>query len=153
MRQMWVWKKGIVGITVLIASLMGAALLRADPGDLDLTFGDGDGYVTTDIGGRAGGMSLVIDSIGRIVVAGYNQHFDPNSYFCPIMRYDPDGTLDTTFGDGGIVLLNLNPSLCVLANVTIDANERIVVAGYSSRGLLARFNPDGSPDLSFGDQG
>ncbi len=75
-----------------------------------------------------------------------------------LARYNADGTLDTTFGNGGKVMMNFAPTGSFARNVAIQANGKIVVAGPSSGGgaadfALARFNPDGTLDTSFGGDG
>src|SRR5439155_13950825 len=67
-----------------------------------------------------------------------------------LARYDSDGFLDTTFGDGGIVTTDTGGRGFFLG-VTVDAAGRIVAAGsaYGSF-MLARYTPDGWLDNSFG---
>ncbi len=67
------------------------------PGDLDTTFGTG-GKLTTDFGGNDQGFSVVMQSDGKMVVAGYS-----DGDFA-LARYNANGTLDTTFGTGGKVV-------------------------------------------------
>src|SRR5205823_3148447 len=65
-------------------------------------------------------------------------------------RYDSDGFLDATFGDGGIVITDISGRGLFLG-VAIDAVGRIVVAGSANGAfMLARYNPDGWLDNSFG---
>ena len=92
-------------------------------GTLDNTFGDG-GLVTTDITTAvgyapdtptAGGLGqLTIDPSGRIVIGGslapisiVNGQRILGSYQQLLGRYTPDGLLDTTFGNNGLVLTSL----------------------------------------------
>jgi uncharacterized delta-60 repeat protein len=121
-------------------------------GSLDPSFG-GDGIVLTDVSGveteRAN--AVTIDSLGRIVVAGSS--WTDNYYDFTLARYNPDGSLDTSFGGDGVVTTTFQPYLTddVANAVAIDSQDRIV-AGGSSEGsfALARYNPDGSLDLGFG---
>src|SRR4029079_11943967 len=81
-----------------------------------------------------------------------------DSFTNAVIRYNPDGTLDPSFGSGGIVSLNwLNGHAYVIAVQTVGTEERIVVAGtgtgYTSSLRVDRFHPDGSPDQSFGSGG
>ena len=81
------------------------AIARFTPsGQLDATFGNG-GLVTTDISGTLPGLTAVIvQSNGQIVVGGASgtggRHQAPNTV---LVRYNSNGSLDTTFGMGGIV--------------------------------------------------
>jgi uncharacterized delta-60 repeat protein len=66
-------------------------------------------------------------------------------------------TLDPSFGTGGVVLHNVGAREVVMA-ATLDAAGKVLVVGWEDTGtidgmLLARFNTDGSPDLSFGTDG
>ena len=90
---------------------------------------------------------------GRIVAAGSGSAFGPPQGF--VVRLNSDGTVDTDFGDGGIVLV---PSASLHA-VALDSQSRIVVAGEKIggtpqyRGLVVRLNADGQLDTTFGDTG
>jgi uncharacterized delta-60 repeat protein len=115
------------------------ALVRYLPnGSPDSSF-DGDGQLTTELGGSYAN-SVAIDSQDRIVAAGGST----------IARYRRNGTLDPSFGDGGAIE-NL-PGF--VRAVAIDSQGRIVALGGQesgySRFFVARFLPNGTPDSSFG---
>ena len=81
---------------------------------------------------------------------------DFNNWF--IERFNPDGTRDDTFNSNGIVRLDFSGRVDKAANVSIQANGKIVVSGTSTstRGsvtLIARFNTNGSLDTGFGPYG
>jgi uncharacterized delta-60 repeat protein len=129
------------------------ALVRYEStGRIDRQFGD-NGRVLTDFspGSTDEGLGVAIDSVGRIVVAGYsssNVGFD-----FAVARYNPDGTPDITFNSTGKVLTNLGGSDSGTA-VAIDSNDKIVVAGYSNAGgtydfAVVRYNVDGTLDSTF----
>ena len=126
---------------------------RYEPdGSLDATFGDA-GMVTTAIGGgRDEAQSVAIQENGRIVVAGT----DSWRRFA-VVRYRPDGELDSSFGDGGIVRTNFAPGQDMAWDVAIQSDGKIVAvgaAGYGQEGFrLARYRRDGSLDPAFGDGG
>jgi uncharacterized delta-60 repeat protein len=118
-------------------------------GLLDRSFG-GDGRVTRDFE-NGGATSVAIDTRDRIVVAGANF----------VARFRENGRLDPSFGYGGAAVAP-GPTQecnehdpCVLLSLAIDSQRRIVVAGYANgyHFYVARFLPDGSPDLSFGNGG
>src|SRR4051812_17849753 len=77
-----------------VEALEGRTLLNG--GDLDPTFGNG-GKVVTDLGplGFATGVALQLD--GKVVAAGSS-----GGKFA-LVRYLPDGSLDSGFGSGGVV--------------------------------------------------
>jgi len=118
---------------------------RAD-GSLDPTF-DGDGIVRTNLTkGDDIGLDMALQPDGRIVVAG--PAGSPSRF--ALVRYRRDGSLDTTFGDGGTVF-GLRGVLRALA---LQPDGGIVVTGYDAYGLtVARFLSDGAPDAAFGDGG
>jgi uncharacterized delta-60 repeat protein len=117
-------------------------------GSLDSSFGV-MGRVTTDFGGvdTANGISIQAD--GKIVVAGQG---GPNSDFA-LARYNADASLDMTFGTGGKVLTDFG-RLDAANDVAIQTDGKIVAAGVGGELFaLARYNDDGSPDVSFGVNG
>src|SRR5438445_9320487 len=119
-------------------------------GQLDSTFGTG-GITTTHF--------LVIDSVvlgnGKIVAAATTD--DPNhpqNTDAMVARFNADGTLDTTFGNGGvsapIVPPNQDETVRPL-DIALQSDGRIVVAigtNFSTR--LTRYNADGALDTTFG---
>lgn len=78
-----------------------------------------------------------------------------------VVRYNADGGLDTTFGNGGEAVTNLNDPYAVATGVALQADGRIVVSGSTTNGspiytptfALLRYNTDGSLDNSFGTGG
>ncbi|MDQ3573320.1 MAG: endonuclease/exonuclease/phosphatase family protein [Actinomycetota bacterium] len=132
------------------------AVARYNPdGSLDTTFG-GDGLVTTDYSGAGdAGNAVAIQADGRIVVAGSASRGGDNWDFA-VARYNPDGSLDTTFGGDGLVTTDYSGAGDTGNAVAIQADGRIVVAGSANRGganwdfAVARYNPDGSLDISLG---
>jgi len=93
----------------------------------------------------------VIDPQGRIVVAGFSNVNGTDDF--ALARYMPDGHLDGTFGNGGLVLTNFGGDDVATA-VALDVQGRIVVAGITeARGELdfvtARYTPNGQLDPAF----
>jgi uncharacterized delta-60 repeat protein len=121
------------------------ALARYSPdGSLDPTFA-GDGKLTTDFGGGDGAEDVVVQSDGKFVAAGRS-----NSDTA-LARYNPDGSLDTTFAGDGKHTTAFGGGA---AGVAIQVDDRIVTAGRDGSDFaLARFSPDGSPDASFSGDG
>jgi uncharacterized delta-60 repeat protein len=127
------------------------ALARYNPdGSLDAGFGPG-GAVLTLSGRDVGGASAVaIQQDGRIVAAGEGTLDFPSGSDFMLARYDADGTLDSSFGQGGIVLTNPGGA----GGVAIQPNGKIVAAGGGEEGFaLARYEPNGTLDTSFGQDG
>ncbi|MBI2337080.1 MAG: hypothetical protein HYU97_10030 [Deltaproteobacteria bacterium] len=135
------------------------ALARySSDGSLDTTFGTG-GLVTTDFSGSSLDQAgpVVLQSDGKIVVGGYSDAGGSNDF--ALARYSSDGSLDTTFGTGGLVTTNFSGSSSDVAIATVlQSDGKIVVGGISSAGgsidfALARYGSDGSLDTTFGTGG
>lgn len=115
-------------------------------GSLDSSFGTG-GIVKTVIGGNSQINDVILQSNGQIIAVGYSD----NRY--ALARYNVNGTLDTTFGSGGIVTNALGTTVLASA-VALQDNGQIVVAGTSDTGVvIVRYNSDGSLDTTFGTNG
>ncbi len=127
-------------------------------GTLDLSF-DADGKVTTDIlGNDDEARTVAIQSDGKIVVAGtaYNSTNTSNDF--ALARYNPNGSIDTTFSGNGKVVTDFLGGSDQVTAVAIQSDGKIVAAGYTagtSRGnfALARYNPNGSLDTTFSSDG
>lgn len=109
-------------------------------GTLDNTF-DGDGIAIVDVAGIEAATDVVIDSSGRIVVAGGF----PGKV---VLRLNDDGSLDTTFDGDGIAITGFDARAVVL-----QPDGKIIVVGEGNFVTLARFNVDGSLDTSFDSDG
>ncbi|MCF1597221.1 calcium-binding protein [Streptomyces muensis] len=123
------------------------ALARYNPdGSLDTTFG-GDGKVTTDLGGYNFGETVVVQSTGRIVMAGWG-----GDDFT-LVRYNPDGSRDGTFGTNGVVTTDFGTSSAVY-DLMLQPDD-LIVAGGAAGGdyALARYHADGTLDTGFGTNG
>jgi uncharacterized delta-60 repeat protein len=131
------------------------ALVRYNnDGSLDTTFGNG-GKVITTIENRSEGQSLAIQTDGKIILGGYSD------WYINLARYNTDGSLDTTFGTGGIVITDVfgfYSDRC--KSVAIQSDGKIVVGGYANHNnydlrhfVVIRYNNDGSLDTSFGING
>ena len=132
------------------------ALARYQPdGSLDTSFGT-NGLVTTGFGASSDGYSVALQPDGKIVVAGYN--YGSSSNFA-LARYQPDGKLDTNFGTKGLVTTDFGADTSDYGySVALQPDGKILVAGSSGEYpndnfALARYQPDGSLDTSFGTNG
>jgi uncharacterized delta-60 repeat protein len=133
------------------------AVVRYNPnGSLDISF-NGTGIVVTSVGGsRDGAFSLAIQTDGKIVVAGTSFH-NPNSDIA-IVRYNPNGSLDTTFGGIGKIIIPSGNNGGNNPSMQIQADGKVLVVGSSYNGSeydfrLFRYQTDGSPDTSFNGTG
>ncbi len=124
-------------------------------GSLDTTFNH-NGIATTLIGSNDDhATAIALQEDGKIVVAGYTFNGTNNDF--ALVRYQQDGSLDTTFGSGGIVTLALGDGDDIANSVAIAADATILVAGSSDgtsckEGSIVRLHPDGSTKSRFGNE-
>lgn len=137
-------------------------------GSLDTTF-DGDGKVFTTVAppGQYGDFAdLAVQSDGKIVIAGnLSIYLGANLDYLDflVVRYNANGTLDTTFDGDGIVSTRFEPpppatrAWVSTSAVALQTDGKIVVVGSGfvrpppdfALAAVARYNPDGSLDSSF----
>ena len=118
-------------------------------GSIDSTFGN-NGYVITDPGQDDDiGRSMIIQEDGKILTAGESHSGAGSNYDICLIRYEEDGSLDSTFGENGIVTTDPFSTIDELKELAIQ-NDKIII--LSNTGLV-RYNMDGSLDLSFGQSG
>jgi len=149
--------KKIILATILTFSLsnLQSPVWAAD-GDLDTSF-SGDGKQTTAIGsGTDEANSVVLQSDGKIVAAGYSHNGTNNDF--AVVRYNTDGSLDTTFDTDGKVTTDIGSSQDQAYSVVLQSDGKIVVAGWSYNGsnndfAVVRYNTDGSLDTTFDTDG
>ena len=127
-------------------------------GSLDTTF-DSDGIVTTDINGFAEyAWAAALQTDGKILIAGYDDSMLVTRNFA-VVRYNTNGSLDTTFGSGGIVTTVMGGVSSEIRAIAIQPNGKIVVGGSVTYNIsvrnfaLARYNIDGSLDNTFNSDG
>ena len=155
---------------LLVFCIAGALSLQAAPGDLDTTF-NGTGVVQSSIAPSGSTpTSMVIQSDGNIVTAGYVGNQDGFA----VARYHSDGSLDTTFNHVGFQLpaiinyyRGISATGAAIFGVGLQnagSSPKIVVAGYSALEppgdtlfhtfVLMRLNAnDGTVDTTFGQGG
>jgi len=129
-----------------------------DDGTLVEGFGEG-GVLTVNIPADEyynGAISTAVHADGSVVVgAAYNTAGSGDPTFA-LQRFNPDGQLDTRFGDDGV--LHLSPAMGFGEDsvVTLQADGKIIVMGHGegdTRVTVARLNADGSFDTTFGSSG
>ena len=129
------------------------ALVRYNTdGSLDNTFGVGGKLVTDFAGGDDQSFSVTMQTDGKILTAGYS--YNGTNYDFALVRYNTDGSLDNTFGVGGMLTTAIGATADIGYSVTVQSDGKILVAGYSVDGLdkdfaLVRYDSDGTLDTSF----
>ena len=138
------------------------ALARYNPdGSLDPAFDGGigaNGAFRTFLGGDSeGANALVVQPDGKLVAAGFSNAGGPNDFDFALVRYLPNGSLDTGFGFGGTLRTFFGGDSEGANALVIQADGKLIAAGFSNGAgpddfdfAVARFNPDGSLDTSFG---
>lgn len=120
-------------------------------GSLDNSFGNG-GFVTTVFGNANDyGRALALQPDGKILVTG-----ECGGMQCDFstVRYNNDGSLDNSFGNGGIVITNMGNGLNLPKAIAVQNDNKIIVVGYAEPGAgMVRYNPDGTIDSQFGTGG
>lgn len=119
----------------------------------DASFGQG-GKAITDVSGSDVAYAVAVQPDGKIVVAGSAVVGGSGRDFV-LVRYNPDGSLDSSFGSGGKVITAFGTDSDQAYALLIQPDGKIVAGGESNQGgsgvdfALARYNPDGTPDSSF----
>jgi uncharacterized delta-60 repeat protein len=148
---------GKLVVAAQLQSPAGAVVVRYNTnGTLDTAFGTSHtGYVSL---GNPTYPAVTVQSDDRIVVAGTVNNPQTGNDVA-LNRLNPDGTLDTSFGTGGVVV-SLLPWQEEAATVTIQPDGKIVVGGSQTNDtkrnnalMAARYNANGSLDASFGVNG
>jgi uncharacterized delta-60 repeat protein len=128
-------------------------LMRLMPdGTLDTSFKE-VGYVVDDLYGYDEIFTIKLLDNDQILVAGRAG----NNIFT-LSKYNPSGTVDTTFGNNGVVKATNIVGIGILHNMATTANGDIIVAGAAMattkyNGVLAKFTANGSPVAGFGTNG
>jgi uncharacterized delta-60 repeat protein len=131
-------------------TLAQSSIVYAAPSDLDLSFGN-RGLVQTDFSLRLDDAAAVLlQPDGRVVVVGTAT--TTNADF-GVARYNPDGSLDLSFGNNGKSVTNLLLNDFAGAGI-LQPDGKIIIAGGSGRNFgLVRYNANGTLDENFGNGG
>src|SRR6266542_1606848 len=150
--------KIVAGGDAQIGSTLGFAVARYNAnGSLDSSFGTG-GKVTTGFGGSQGAWidGIALQKDGKIVAAGQGRSGTTAAF--GLARYNANGSLDTSFGSGGLVATTFGTGNTRVNGIALQPDGKTVAAGFDNNGTsyefaLARYNADGSLDTSFGTGG
>lgn len=146
----------VMGKTIDAQDKYQIALVRLDrDGWLDELFGS-SGIVYSDIIPNKFNLNAgIVQPDGKILVGGSYPSPVPNIF---LMRFMPDGNLDTSFGTGGVVFKPFTGSAYFLQALALQADGQIVLCGYqgsavNSNLIVGRLNPDGTKDITFNGDG
>ena len=126
-------------------------------GTLDATFGTGGTATLLNTSYAMHAAAVAVQTDGKIVVAGWAD-ITANLQDFLVLRLSPSGALDTFFGNGGYRTTDFAGSDDLAADLVIQPDGKIVVAGTSNVGgdddfSVARYTTSGSLDLSFSGDG
>ena len=122
---------------------------------LDASFGL-NGKVAVELGGRSSGHAALIQPDGKILVAGSSSQNNRLNF--SLLRFNPDGTLDSDFNNDGTVITSLSAGDDEALALGLLSDGRIVAAGYAHNGrdrdlAMVCYRPDGQLDRTLGDEG
>ncbi len=149
-------------IPLLITSVLLVALpVSAQTGAWETTFGESGKVLIPTLGSASNDQAVTgaVQPDGRIVLAARSEDADGSRTV--LLRFLADGSPDMSFGDNGVVVHDLSPTVEFPRSLVIDGQGRYVVGGYlhddqfgTDRNMfIARFLPDGSLDPSFAGSG
>jgi uncharacterized delta-60 repeat protein len=126
-------------------------------GTIDNSFGTTGKVVTHFSAGLNTARAVAIQTDGKIIAAGGALAYGSSSDIA-IVRYNPDGSLDASFGSGGKILLDIFGFRDFASAIALQQDGKILVAGGTSTGAatdfaVVRLHSDGSLDSSFGSGG
>lgn len=127
-------------------------------GSLDSSFGD-NGKVERYIENIETITDIALTKDGKIIATGEPTSFG-NSDFA-LLRFFPNGTLDSSFGTNGVIITDFDNSDDVSYSLSVQSDNAIVLAGYSykrqpaskTKFALAKYGVNGALDSSFGVNG
>jgi uncharacterized delta-60 repeat protein len=146
-----------IWVGVLLILLFSYSIYAA--GILDSNFGNG-GKVNFGFAASSDNFAraAALQPDGKIVLAGTTGPSGQSDGFrnFAVARLNADGTLDITFGSGGLVATDFNNDEDGASAIAIQPDGKIIVGGFrktiqsnSSAFALARYNADGSLDTTF----
>jgi uncharacterized delta-60 repeat protein len=141
---------------LLCAFFFAALSSQAAATALDPHFGE-DGRVAVELGSEGSRANAVlVQPDGKILAAGSSSSETGRDFM--LFRLLPDGSLDPDFNQNGTVVTAVSPSDDEVLTLALQADGKIIAAGYSSNGknrdfAIVRYNSDGSPDSGFGAAG
>ena len=125
-------------------------------GSFDPSFGDG-GHFNFTMNIETGAYKCLIKDDGKILVGGYTTDYATWSML--LLQIKENGTLDSVFGNNGIVLEDLSAGEEIIYALATQDNGKILAAGYSQDAnyrnapVILRFADTGLLDPSFGTDG
>ena len=150
--------KIIVGGFATIEGSVDFVVVRYDSnGLIDTTFADsGVSVIPFGVASTDYAYTILIQAGSKIVVAGSSLTDGKNDF--AMARLDENGQLDLEFGVEGKTLLDFSGDNDFALKAAAQVDEKLILVGSArvqgaSNIAVARFNSDGTPDLTFGNEG
>ena len=140
---------------LVLSGVLWHASAAAAPGELDVSFGVGGiarvttGNGTLPFGIQDNSVVSALQSDGKALV--FENLDDALGTGSRLRRYGTDGSVDATFGTGGVVAVPYGPESLGPGAIIVQPDGTIVLG--STSGKILRFLSDGTPDASFGTGG
>jgi uncharacterized delta-60 repeat protein len=147
-------KKVYLALSIVLT--LSANHLFGQAGIIDNSFGN-NGIVTTSIGSHnSTEWDMAIQSDWSIVVGGFAYNGTDSDF--ALIRYNPNGGIDSSFGTNGMVTTSMGPGNDIAYSIGLQPDGKIIAGGAAWNGTnfdfaLARYNTDGSLDMSYGNNG
>lgn len=150
---------GKAGLLTTLISLLTFTVALAASGNLDTTF-SGDGKVTVDFARRSDvATDIALQAGGKILAAGHSTVPSTGNRDFALARFDPNGSIDTTFSGDGKLITNFG-GRDEIWDIAVQSNGIIIAAGLTCDNAgnncdvaLARYKPGGALDITFSGDG
>ncbi len=145
------------GRIVAVGPANGFGIARYLPnGSLDPSFSEDGKLVAKPTATNPKATAVIIQQDGAIVIAGQTAATGPSDI--ALIRLQPNGAYDNSFGANGVVITNLGRDYDEVRDMALQSDGRVLIAGSARAGndsvaVLARYNTDGSLDTSFAGSG
>jgi uncharacterized delta-60 repeat protein len=147
----------ICGVTFAGGAFSGFVAHIQENGTVDNSFGANNGYTFVDLGEETYFYDMELNPDGTFLVCGLTYVTYPNSQVL-LAKFLANGTLDPTFGNGGVVTTPIGNAEAEAQKMALQADGKILLAGRAgfggtADGLILRYTVDGTLDSTFSDDG
>ncbi len=130
-------------------SLLLSLNVTAQPGSLDITFGNAGKVITNNGWQSVTGTTCLMQPDGKIVVGGAGYDGTLN-YGWTLYRFQPNGSTDASFAGDGCIDEDFIGTSWVI-NIALQTDQKVVELGYwGIKSLIKRWDTDGTIDITFG---
>ena len=142
----------VSGLAAFVSSVaIGCAALTAQAAEIDPTFAAGHGYVPIAATETESDLvvAVVREANNRVVVLG--RRIVAGRGVLLLQRYAPDGTLDETFGDKGLLTVDVPGISLTPRELFLQPSGRLIVVAESPGTVrMLAFDSSGQPDTTYG---